>query len=122
MDTYLNEFGSDKENKLREFLKKLGVKSNVCTVTQKINWRYGLKNEHGSKDEYEQKVIDGCDELINFICERNDKKSPSFYEIAYANGSNLKDFIDSTILRIFLKDLFTGQRHAVYMTISIHSI
>lgn len=75
LDEYLELVGPSKEKKLLEFLSELGVKSEVKLITVGLDAkRKDLPKPKSTKDRtYDEKVIDGCKELINYIV--NDKDS-----------------------------------------------
>lgn len=78
LDVYIKLLGADQEKKVIEFLRKLGVKSEIEVVSSKI-------------DNVEEKNIDGCKEIVNFIVENQD------FNKSILLWKNLLKIIDSKI-------------------------
>lgn len=74
LDEYLELVGSSKEKKLLDFLSELGVKSEIDLITVGLDsQRKDLPKPRSTRDRtYDETVIDGCKELINYIVDNQD--------------------------------------------------
>lgn len=75
-DNYKKLVGSEKEEELHQFFLKLGVKSEVDYLVVNVDsyTRDDIPTPHSTmKIRYEETIIHGCKEIIQYISNRNDR-------------------------------------------------
>lgn len=121
IDEYRHIVGTEKERELISFFTELGVKNEVCIITQKIDYdscdREDLPYHHSTKElSWEEPVIEGVKEIIQYILDNNDETKSvvlwnSLLSIIKANCS-LRNTLEDVLQGAFKYFYYSPQRES----------